>query len=55
MCTHTPPRALQRRTMPPNRGGLRSCHVSSGFGSHLPDRKGFDAATCTVALNPASL
>jgi hypothetical protein len=29
--------------------------VSSGFGSHLPDRKGSDAVMCTVASDPASL
>jgi hypothetical protein len=29
--------------------------VSSGFGTHLPDRKGSGAAMCTVALDPASL
>jgi hypothetical protein len=27
-------------------------HVFSGSGSRLPDKKGFGAATCTVALNP---
>jgi hypothetical protein len=27
-------------------------HVFNGFRSHLPDKKGSDAATCIVALDP---
>jgi hypothetical protein len=51
-CTHEPPRALQYRTLPPSHGGFPSCHMSSGFGSYLPDKKGSGATTCTVALDP---
>jgi hypothetical protein len=53
-CTQAPPRALQHRIQPPSQGGLRGCHVSSGLGSRLPDRKGSNAATCIMAPNPAS-
>jgi hypothetical protein len=53
--THTLSRALQHRTLPLSQGGLRGCHVSSGSGSRLTDRKGTDATTCTVALDPTSL
>jgi hypothetical protein len=54
-CSHAPPRVLQHRTLLPNQGELQGCHMSCGSGSHLLDRKGSGAATCTVALNPASL
>jgi hypothetical protein len=36
-------------------GGLWVSCVSSGSGSHLPNRKGSGAAPCTVALDPTSL
>jgi hypothetical protein len=52
VCTHAPPHVLQYCTQPPSQGGLQSCHVSSGSGPRLPDRKGFDAATCIVAPDP---
>jgi hypothetical protein len=48
VCTHAPPHVLQYQTLPPSQGGLCSCHVSSGSGSHLPDRKGSGAMTCIV-------
>jgi hypothetical protein len=51
VCTLAPPRALQYWTLPPSQGGLRSCHVSRGSRSHLPDRKGSGAAMCIVALD----
>jgi hypothetical protein len=54
-CTHAPPHALQHRTLPPSRGGLRGCHMFNDSGSRLPDRNGSGAATCTVAPDPASL
>jgi hypothetical protein len=54
-CTHVLPRALRHLTLPPSQGALRGCHVSSGPRSHLPDIKGSTAASCTVALDPASL
>jgi hypothetical protein len=54
-CTHASPHALQHRTLPPSQGGLWSCHVSSSFGSRLPEKKGFGAATCVVAPDPSSL
>jgi hypothetical protein len=38
-CTHASPRALQHRTLPPSQGGLWGCHVFSGSGSSLPDRR----------------
>jgi hypothetical protein len=28
------------------------CHMSSGSGTRLPDRKGSDTVTCIVALDP---
>jgi hypothetical protein len=55
MCNHATSRALQHRTQPLSRGGLRGCHMSSASESCLPDRKGFSAAMSTVALDPASL
>jgi hypothetical protein len=48
-CTHASPRALQFQTLP---SGLRNCHVSSGSGTHLPDRKGSGATMCIVAPDP---
>jgi hypothetical protein len=54
-CTHAPPRALQHWTLPPSRGGLWGCHVSSGSGSRLPDKKCFDIATCIMVPDPVSL
>jgi hypothetical protein len=51
-CTHAPPRALQYRTRTLNQGGLQGCHVSSSSRSHLPDRKGSDAAMCTMTPDP---
>jgi hypothetical protein len=55
VCTHMSPHVLQHWTLPPRQGGLRGCHMPSGYGSHLPDGKRSDATTCTVAPNPASL
>jgi hypothetical protein len=54
-CTHALPRALQHRTLPPSKGGLRGCHVLIGSRSCLRDRKGSGTTTCTVAPDPASL
>jgi hypothetical protein len=54
-CTHMSPRDLQHRTLPPSRGGLQGCHVSSRSGSRLLGRKGFGVTTCIVAGDPASL
>jgi hypothetical protein len=42
-------------TSPPYRGGLQRCHVSNGFGPHLPAEVGSAVATCSMALDPASL
>jgi hypothetical protein len=38
-CTHTPPHALQHRTLPPSQGGLRGCHMPYGSRPHLPARE----------------
>jgi hypothetical protein len=35
--------------LPLGKSGLRYCHVSSGSGTRLPNRKGSGTATCTVA------
>jgi hypothetical protein len=49
------PRAPRLRIPPPSSGGLRCYHVSHGSGPYLPTREGTGAATCHVALDPASL
>jgi hypothetical protein len=69
-CNHAPPRVPQHQNLPPSRGGLRGCHVSSGSGTRLAIKEGSDAvtfivapeplgglrrATCLVALDPVSL
>jgi hypothetical protein len=51
--THAPPHALQHRTLPPIQSGLWGCHVPSGSGSRLPDRKDSSATMCTVDPYPA--
>jgi hypothetical protein len=55
VCIHTLPRALQPRTLPPYRGGLRCCHVPYGSGPRLPIEVGSGVVTCPTAPGPASL
>jgi hypothetical protein len=40
------PRVLYLRTSPPNRGGLRRCHVSYGSGPHIPVEVVSGASMC---------
>jgi hypothetical protein len=49
--SHVPSRVQQHWILPPNRGGLQSCHMSSGTGSFLPAEVGFNVATCPLALD----
>jgi hypothetical protein len=52
-CNHAPPRVSQHRNMPPNRGGIRGCHMSSGSGAPPPpEREGSGATMCTIASDP---
>jgi hypothetical protein len=48
-------RVPRLQTLPPCSGGLQRCHVSLNSGPHLPAQEGSDAATCPLALDPASL
>jgi hypothetical protein len=52
MCNHAPPRVLQHRILPPNRGGLQGCHVPRSSGTLLPAKVGSDVATRIVAPDP---
>jgi hypothetical protein len=54
-CTQLPPCVLQNRTLLASQGGLQGYHVYSGPKARLPNRKGSDAATCTMASDPTSL
>jgi hypothetical protein len=49
------PRAPRLCTSPPSWGGLQRCHMSYCSGPHLPTKVGFDAATCPMAPDLASL
>jgi hypothetical protein len=48
------PHFLWLRTSPPDRGGLRRCHVSYGSEPRLPIEVGSSAATCPIAPDLAS-
>jgi hypothetical protein len=48
-------RVLWLQTPPPYLGGLWCYHVFHSSKPHLPAREGYNAATCPMALDPASL
>jgi hypothetical protein len=49
------PCVIWLQTLPTCPGGLRRCHMSYGSGPRLPAEEGSGAATCHMALDPASL
>jgi hypothetical protein len=51
-CNHTSPHTPQHWNLPPDRRGLRGCHMSSGSGARLPVREGSSIAMCTMASDP---
>jgi hypothetical protein len=51
-CNHTSPHTPQHWNLPPDRRGLRGCHMSSGSGARLPVREGSSTAMCTMASDP---